>query len=216
MTTQTNTPVLYSFRRCPYAIRARLALWYAGVDFELREVVLKDKPAELFEVSPKGTVPVLLVDGLVIEESLDIMHWALTQNDPDDWSVATLSHALIERNDDYFKHYLDRYKYFDRYPEKPQTYYLQQTCHFLEELERSLTLNWLASKTLSALDIAVFPFVRQFAFVNKAQFDKLPYPNVQKWLTKLLGSDLFQSVMLKYPAWQPDQEPLMIRHQKNQ
>lgn len=213
MATPTNTAVLYSFRRCPYAIRARLALWYAGVSFELREVVLKNKPQSLLDVSVKGTVPVLiLTDGTVLDESVDIMHWALSQSDPDGWSAESLRNTLVEQNDGDFKYYLDRYKYFDRYPEQSQKYYLEQACAFIAELESKLSSDskWLNGDSLCALDVAIFPFVRQFAFVDKPTFDQLPYPKTQQWLTNLLVCELFQSVMLKYSAWQPDRAPVFI------
>ncbi len=215
MVTLTNTAVLYTFRRCPYAIRARLALWYADINFELREVVLKNKPQSLLEISAKGTVPVLiLADGTVLEESIDIMLWALDQPDRDDWSKQSLNNLLVELNDGNFKYFLDRYKYFDRHPEKPQQYYQEQACCFIAELESKLShgSDWLNGDSQSALDMAIFPFVRQFAFVDKTKFDTLPYPNVQRWLDNLLGSELFQSVMIKYSAWQDGQEPVFINN----
>ncbi|MCL4133946.1 UNVERIFIED_CONTAM: hypothetical protein GTU68_001339 [Idotea baltica] len=196
-------------------MRARLALWYAGIQFELREVVLKNKPQSLLEASAKGTVPVLiLTNGTVLEESIDIMHWALEQFDPDDWSTQSLSHPLIEKNDGDFKHYLDRYKYFDRYPEQSKQHYLEQACIFIAELESKLSsdFKWLNGNSLSATDMAIFPFVRQFAFADKRTFEQLPYPNVQLWLNNLLDSELFQAVMFKYLAWQPDQDPIFINN----
>jgi glutathione S-transferase len=213
LATPTNTTLLYTFRRCPYAIRARLALWYVGISFELREVVLKNKPQSMLDVSSKGTVPVLVLsDGTVLDESIDIMRWALAQSDPDDWSAQSLSNPLVERNDGDFKHYLDRYKYVDRYPDYPQQTYLQQACVFIAELESNLSqdTDWLTGDTVSALDMAIFPFVRQFALVDKTIFAQLPYPNVQRWLYNLLNGELFHSVMLKYSAWQPDQPPIFI------
>ncbi|MCL4162097.1 UNVERIFIED_CONTAM: hypothetical protein GTU68_043346 [Idotea baltica] len=196
-------------------MRARMALYYAGVTCELREVVLKNKPQEMLAVSAKGTVPVLLLKEQVIDESLDVMRWALQQNDPDEWSDVNLDDSLIARNDDYFKFYLDRYKYFDRYPEKDQEYYLQQACVFINELETAIAISnegsaWLNGDSLSSVDVAVFPFVRQFAFVDKNVFNQLPYPKVQQWLALLLDSDLFQSVMLKYPAWQDGQQTVFF------
>ena len=215
MATQTNNTVVYTFRRCPYAIRARLALWYSGITFELREVVLKNKPKALLDASVKGTVPVLVEkSGLVLDESVDIMRWALAQADPDGWAAETLDSSLVERNDDYFKYYLDRYKYFDRYPERPQQDYLTQACDFIAELESKLSSQsrYLIGESPSALDMAIFPFVRQFAFVDKPVFDELPYPKVQQWLATLLDSELFLAVMLKYPAWQSEQEALVINN----
>ena len=204
-------PVLYSFRRCPYAIRARMALYYSGAICELREVVLKDKPAEMLQASAKGTVPVLLADDHVIEQSLDVMAWALSQADPQNWLRYPLQHPLITRADEYFKDQLDRYKYFDRYPQQSQQYYFEQALIYLRELEDSLVSDplsgnyYLNSPNASVLDVAIFPFVRQFAFVDKAQFDSLPLPKLQCWLNGWLQSSLFNAVMAKYPQWLPDQ-----------
>lgn len=215
MATQTDTTILYSFRRCPYAIRARLALWYSDVSFELREVVLKNKPQALIDASAKATVPVLIKsDGVVVDESIDIMSWAFEQAGLGDWSMLLKNSPLVEHNDGNFKHYLDRYKYFDRYPEQSQQYYFENACHFIAELESELSYGhfWLNGDSQSSLDMAIFPFVRQFAFVDKVVFDGLPFPSVQKWLARLLDSALFQTVMLKYLPWQNDQAPVLINH----
>lgn len=189
-----------------------MALWYSGVHCELREVVLKDKPQAMLEMSAKGTVPVLVLTETVIDESIDVMRWALQDSDPDSWLTSSLDHPLVTRNDDYFKYYLDRYKYFDRYPEHSQEMYLEKACIFITELEKKFNDGqiFLNGKRLSSLDVAIFPFVRQFAFVDKAKFDGLPYPKVQRWLSMLLESDLFKAVMLKYPAWQPQQTPVLF------
>lgn len=210
MVTQNKQAILYSFRRCPYAIRARLALFYAGVDCELREIVLKTKPQQMLDVSTKGTVPVLVLDDQVIDESIDIMQWALEQSDPNNWGAENLQHSLVKRNDKDFKYYLDRYKYYDRYPEHSQSDYLEKACEFIQELEsvlcqKSNQANFLNGRYLSALDIALYPFIRQFAFVDKTRFDQLPFPKAQKWLAHFLHSDLFANVMLKYKQWQPNQ-----------
>jgi glutathione S-transferase len=209
--------VLYSFRRCPYAIRARLALRASEIELELREVVLADKPAEMLEASPKGTVPVLIdARGQVLEESHDIMLWALQQNDPMAWIVSDQkiqadTQALIERNDGFFKHYLDRYKYAVGYPEHPAEYYRDQARDFLIQLEQLLEQNsYLLSDRMTLADIAIFPFVRQFAFVDKDWFDATPYAQMQNWLEALLQSELFQSVMKKYPRWVPGADPVLF------
>lgn len=206
-----SLPVLYSFRRCPYAIRARMAIKYSGLKCELREVVLKNKPEQMLSISPKGTVPVLRLGDQVIDESLDIMRCALQTNDPDNWNVDELKHPLLERNDDYFKTYLDRYKYFDRYTEESQQAYLEKALVFVDELETfmhgaSSDGYYLLSPELSAIDVAIFPFARQFAFVNKAAFDALDYPKVQVWLEQLLHSKEFLSVMGKFDPWSSKQE----------
>jgi len=207
--TDKALPTLYSFRRCPYAMRARLAIARSGVKSELREVVLKDKPEQLIALSSKATVPVLLTaEGQVIDESIDIAFWALTQNDPDNWyqSLSTEQHetmlALIENNDGEFKYFLDRYKYADRYPEHDERYYREQGEKTLARLEQLLTENGcLLRNSWTLADMALLPFIRQFAFVDKAWFDTSPYPGVQTWLADFLESDLFRLVMAKYPQW---------------
>lgn len=201
---------LYSFRRCPYAIRARLAIAASDITIELREVVLRNKPQELLDLSAKATVPVLVTaDNIVIDESIDIMHWALRQKERHDWisdldaSQYSMATQLIERNDNEFKYFLDRYKYTDRYPEFSQIYYRQQAEKTLQLLEERLAIHdYLVSNTLSIADIALLPFIRQFAFVDKAWFDTSPYPLVQKWLNEFLNSALFERVMVKYMPWQ--------------
>lgn len=192
--------LLYSFRRCPYAIRARLALRYSGVPVQIIEVSLKAKPAEMLALSPKGTVPVLSVDGQVIEESLEIMQWALAQHDPDDWLLqgdpAVL--ALIAENDQGFKYHLDRYKYADRYPEHPMEHYRAEGEVFLQKLEGLLGERaYLLAEHPSLADMALAPFVRQFAHVDREWFAGTPYQRLQTWLQRVLTSPLFIAVMAK-------------------
>lgn len=197
-------PVLYSFRRCPYAIRARLALAYSGISVEISEVYLKQKPEQMLALSPKGTVPVLvLADGKVIDESLDIMKWALAQHDPDHWlGRGTDSGKLIQWNDGEFKYHLDRYKYADRYPEYPSAHYRNQAERFLIELETKLSQHaYLMDDKFSLADAAIFPFIRQFAAVDEQWFISSGYCNLKTWLNGLLNSSLFLSVMVKYPVW---------------
>ncbi len=210
-----SKPILYSFRRCPYAMRARLAIATSGIEVELREVVLKDKPQPLLTVSPKGTVPVLITStGQVIDESIDIMYWALQQSDPLHWLVTTaeqhaMTTALIDQNDQSFKHFLDRYKYADRYPEHTERYYRQQAETTLNDLEQKLTQNrFLLADHSTLADMALLPFIRQFAFVDKAWFDSAPYPKVRAWLNQFITSDLFATTMTKLPAWQPNDQPV--------
>ena len=203
-------PVLYSFRRCPYAMRARLAILASGLGVELREVLLKEKPAELLACSPKGTVPVLVLAGTVLDESWEIMRWALQQHDPQ----GLLGHhaefvqpAMVwqQRNDRHFKPILDRYKYFERHPALPQAAYLQQALPFLDELETALRANtFLLSDQPSIADLALWPFIRQFAMVDQASFDALPLPRLQGWLATFLQSRAFERIMLKTPPWQLD------------
>lgn len=204
-----ETPHLYSFRRCPYAMRARMALKYSGAKIELREILLKDKPASMLTLSAKGTVPVLcLENGTVIDESRDVMSWSLGQSDPDGWlsSFSAVEQQeiqdLISLNDGEFKHWLDRYKYSVGYPEHSEIYYRGKAELFLQRLENCLGKNpYLFSDRISLADIAIFPFVRQFAFVNKGWFDGSDHSRVQSWLARLLESDLFIKVMNKYQPW---------------
>jgi glutathione S-transferase len=208
-------PVLYTFRRCPYAMRARMAVMRSGVTCELREVVLRDKPAAMLELSPKGTVPVLhLPDGSVLEESLDVMHWALATNDPDNWlETADASAGFIRQLDGNFKSVLDHYKYYANYPTRSQSDYRDEGTLFLALLEEKLGANGgvgLFGPRITLPDIAAFPFVRQFAYVDKDWFDGAPYPLLQAWLKTHLDSDLFRSVMTKYSAWKPDDQVLLF------
>ena len=207
-------PVLYSFRRCPYAIRARMALAYSGQTVELREVVLKNKPPAMLDISAKGTVPVLqLTDGTVIDESLDIIQWALSRYDPDSWlsQASDTSQHWIQTNDNEFKHWLDRYKYADRYPEARMEDYRQRAIDFIAQLENQLAQTpYLTGSQISFADLAVLPFVRQFAHVDYPWFEQQPYPHLQRWLHGWLNSTLFTSVMDKYPAWQAGDPPMFF------
>jgi len=206
-------PILYSFRRCPYAIRARMALNYSGVNVELREVILSNKPEAMLSASPKGTVPVLvLADKRVIDESRDIIVWALEMNDPDGWMLqkekqgqevtTRLTVELIEENDFSFKPWLDRYKYHERYPEHSMTYYRSKGEDFLKKCDAQLNITpFLFSDRVSMADIAIFPFVRQFALVDFDWFSQTAYRKLQIWLQAFLVSELFISVMQKHPPW---------------
>ncbi|WP_198436642.1 glutathione S-transferase [Moritella sp. F3] len=205
----TRPAIFYSFRRCPYAMRARLAVCYSQVEVELREVVLKDKPMSLLAYSPKGTVPVLVTqDKQIIDESRDIMQWALAQNDRHDWLRQNQPHlqkqisSLIDENDNEFKAILDKYKYADRHPECTEAQYREQGSHFLTQLELLLRLhNNLISDDVSLADIAIFPFIRQFASVDKTWFEQSPYPKLRAWLNRHTSSTLFTDIMFKYPQW---------------
>lgn len=208
-------PTLYSFRRCPYAMRARLTISYSQTHVELREVDLKDKPSAMLDVSSKATVPVLVLnDGTVIDESLDIMFWALKQFDPDSW-LSDINHDdmiyLIKHNDNVFKIHLDHYKYSERFPEHPVLHYRQEGEVFLQQLETRLNNSrFLTGSTVSLADIALFPFIRQFAYTDIKWFDNSPYPALIKWLHYWLDCDLFQNSMQKYPAWQTNQAPIIF------
>ncbi len=201
-------PILYTFRRCPYAIRARLAINVSGIEVETREVDLRNKPQAMLECSPKGTVPVLqLADGSVIDESLDIMRWALAIHDPDGWisgdaGWSAEAAALIDENDGSFKQLLDRYKYPKRgQPNTPANFarqYQDEAGAFLRMLNSRLTKHtFLMGETLGLADAAIFPFVRQFAHVDKAWFDAAYEGPLATWLDKLVGSPLFLAVMQK-------------------
>jgi len=206
---------LYSFRRCPYAMRARLGVLFAGLQVELREVTLKNKPAQMLAISPKGTVPVLrLADGAVIDESRDIMVWALEQQDPQgllDATVLDQANALIEQNDNEFKYWLDRYKYADRHVEMTQAEYRQRGEGFLQVLESLLESRaYLLGDAPTIADIGVMPFVRQFAHVDRDVFSQLPYPNLQRWLQGWLAHPLFLQTMIKLPVWQEGDEVVVF------
>jgi glutathione S-transferase len=205
----TALPVLYSFRRCPYAMRARMALWTAEIAVELREVKLAAKPPELIEASPKATVPVLVLsDGTVIDESLAIMRWALGQNDPEHW-LAGDDAALIGRNDGTFKHHLDRAKYPGRYEEEHGTDHRAAALALLHPLETRLeNAPFLCGDTRSLTDIALFPFIRQFAHIDPEWFAAQPLPRLQAWLEQHKASDLFASIMPKFVPWKAGDAPI--------
>jgi glutathione S-transferase len=197
-------PILYSFRRCPYAIRARLALAVSGIAVEHREVKLRDKPAEMLAASPKGTVPVLVLpDGQVIDESLDIMRWALARNDPENW-LAGDDPALIAANDGAFKHHLDRYKYPDRFPADGVDHRAAALA-ILHGLEARLRAHaYLSDARFGLADAAILPFVRQFAAVDRDWFAAQDLARMQMWLAAFLGSALFDQVMIVQQPWTPD------------
>ncbi len=215
-------PVLYSFRRCPYAMRARLALATSGVPHAHREVVLRNKPAEMLAASPKGTVPVLVLPGgKVIDESLDIMLWALRHNNPVGWlspAGATLDDmlALVGVNDGAFKRNLDRYKYPNRYPQEAAgsiaAFAATQRdlgARWLDEMDARLQGGWLFGKKASLADMATLPFVRQFAHTDPAWFAAQPWSQLQAWLGAFEASALFESVMVRQEAWEaPHTNPI--------
>jgi len=191
-----------------------MAIAYSSIRVELREVSLANKPSAMISLSAKGTVPVLQLENLVIDESLDVMDWALQQSDPDKWMRAEFQakqQQLIVENDTQFKFWLDRYKYWDRYPEQSQYYYRTQAQQFLQQLEAMLNKNgFIFCRQITRADIAIFPFIRQFAFVDKPWFDEAPYPNLQRWLTDLLSSPLFVQVMDKLPSWKEGDCPVFF------
>ncbi|GEN64220.1 glutathione S-transferase [Acetobacter oeni] len=198
-------PVLWSFRRCPYAMRARLALLVSGVRVEVREVLLREKPAAMLAVSPKGTVPVLVLpDGVVIDESLDVMRWALGRDDPEGW-LPGADFGLVGACDGVFKFHLDRYKYFTRYGCDPLEHRTEGV-RFLKELEARLSGGFLCGERFRLTDAAVLPFVRQFAAVDAAWFGGLDLPRVRGWLEGFVSSALFARAMRRYAVWRPGDE----------
>jgi glutathione S-transferase len=199
-------PTLYSFRRCPYAMRARLALLAADIQVDLREVVLRDKPQAFLEASPSGTVPCLVLPDQVIDESLDIMIWAFLRSDPQRLhDMPDAGWELIARCDGPFKHALDRTKYTTRYPDENPDQHRADASRFLSDLDAQIDTH-LFDRPLLA-DLAIAPFVRQFAFIDKPWFDAQPWPSLQGWLDRFLSSDAFAFVMVKYPAWVPGDAP---------
>jgi glutathione S-transferase len=197
-------PILYSFRRCPYAIRARLAIAVSGLVCELREVSLANKPADMILVSPKATVPVMVLPGAtVLEQSLDIMAYALGHNDPDKWRgfVAAEAVGLIDLVDTEFKDHLDRYKYPDRY-DGDALKHRDAGLAILADFDAILTYHpYLAGSNFTLIDAAILPFVRQFAAVDTNWFASQPIPNVHAWLSEFLDCELFQAAMTSQPVW---------------
>ncbi|TNE38846.1 MAG: glutathione S-transferase [Alphaproteobacteria bacterium] len=212
-----DQPILYSFRRCPFAMRARVGIYLAGIEVRLREVLLRAKPAEMLEASPKGTVPVMVLpDGQVLEESLDIMLWALEQSDPEgvlpkEARARDEMLSLINRFDGVnettkprvgsFKYHLDRYKYATRHEGAKAEIERAAALIYLKELEPRLETGFVAGARPGLADFAIAPFVRQFANTDRVWFDNQPLPQLQDWLTWFLASDPFTAIMEKYPQW---------------
>lgn len=203
-------PILYSFRRCPYAMRARLALAVSGTRYELREVKLSAKPAAMTAASPKGTVPVLqLASDAVIDQSLDIMRWALGRRDPEAW-LARDDPALIAANDVAFKHDLDRYKYPERHDSDPLAH-RERGLGFLRELDARLAVDGqLCGPVRGLADAAIVPFVRQFAAVDRTWFDAQTLSAVKPWLAGHLASELFKGMMRRVTPWSPHEPPVIV------
>lgn len=218
MTKMDQLPVLYSFRRCPYAMRARMALYLSGVSVELREVVLRDKPESMLTLSPKGTVPVLqLQDGSVLDESLDIMLWGRKQAESRAWpdrdeEAETTALQLVQRIDSEFKYHLDRYKYPNRYEGTVAEIHREEAAKILHDisgrLERATYLSEAATPGLA--DYAIMPFVRQFSGVEAAWFRQQPWSALILWLDQLLIAIPFTAVMNKYAPWQEGHAPVIL------
>ncbi|PHS21577.1 MAG: glutathione S-transferase [Robiginitomaculum sp.] len=192
-------PILYSFRRCPYAMRARMAITISQTPVRLREVLLRAKPPEM--LAHGETVPVLVDGDAVIAQSLDIMHWALAKHDPENWLISAKD-PLIAQNDGAFKHHLDRYKYHSRYADTDAMAHRAEGLRHLENLNARLKdAPFLAGDQRGFVDVALFPFVRQFRIPDMAWFDALPLMPLRTWLAGMMGSALFEGVMVKYPVW---------------
>ena len=206
-------PILYSFRRCPYAMRARMAMNYSKISYEHREILLRKRPQALYDISAKGTVPVLqLPDGLIIDESIDIMRWALKKSDPESWYKDKIPEQdnIIERNDTVFKYWLDRYKYHVRYPEKSFEEYQTQLEQFYLKYNSQLDKNtYLLGNHISLADIAIMPFIRQAAHVNLDWFSE-KFPKLHNWLENHKTSKIFKSIMEKYDIWNEQEKGLEI------
>ena len=199
-----STPILYSFRRCPYAIRARLAIYSAGIELEIREVLLRDKAPKFLEVSKSKTVPCLQTNDDILDESLDIMVWALNLNDPNNWLRDTdKSFELIETCDGPFKNALDRTKYPNRYPDENAVENRMLASDYLDLIESQLN-PYLFGKNYNLADVAILPFIRQFAHIDFNWFLSQPWPKTVEWLETFKTSEMFNSVMKKYPKWEED------------
>lgn len=216
-----DLPILYSFRRCPYAMRARMAITASGQQVQLRDILLRDKPDAMLQASPKGTVPVLVLPGgQVIDESLDVMQWALGRHDPDAWLVPLAAdpgaEALIDECDGPFKHSLDRYKYPTRYEGVDAQEHRTRCLAFLRRLNSRLAGQaYLCGARLTVVDAAIIPFVRQCANTDRAWFDRQGLDHLRGWLDRFLQSELFLGIMRKGPIWhEGDQGPAFPDHGK--
>ncbi len=214
--THSNLPILYTFRRCPYAMRGRMALHVCGQAFEWREILLRDKPAAMLEASDKGTVPTLVLgEDKVIDESLDVMLWALSINDPEGWLPINamdraVTYDLIERNDGPFKAHLDRYKYAYRYDDVDGIEHRTAGFETILDLESRLTNQaYLAGETMGLADYAIFPFIRQFRIADMEWFDAQDIPHVHKWLQAAMASEIFEAIMVKRAPWKEGDTPII-------
>ena len=215
METNFKCPILYTFRRCPYAMRARFAIRSSKIIVEVREIKLKEKPSEFLKSSPKGTVPVLITNsGEVLEESFDIINWALNKNDPDKWlAKGKLENKeiakLLDDLENKFKPNLDKYKYPSRFSEIDQYLYRDKNLCFLKKLNSYLEINnSLNCEYLTLLDYAIFPFIRQFRNVDQEWFDKLNFNFLNKWINQIIDSEDFSSIMKKFKKWEPYDVPI--------
>ena len=208
----TAPPILWTFRRCPYAMRGRLAIRSSGQQVELREILLRDKPAPFLEASPKATVPVVQTGDTVIEQSREVMLWALNRHDPEGWlDMPQEGYALIDTNDGPFKSALDHTKYAVRFPERDEAEERARAMVFLNELNARLGQDrFLMGPKRTLADAAILPFVRQFANTDRAWFDAQGLGPLTQWLDDFLLSDRFRAIMTKYPAWQNGQDQVLF------
>lgn len=219
---------LYTFRRCPYAMRARIGLHLSTLNPDVREIELKNKPAEMLAISAKATVPVLAYQQHTIAESLDIFQFAITQYpldtcrylDKTEYQLVIQSirseeqQALVYKNDNHFKLWLDKYKYADRHPQMSQSAYRHTAEVFVQELEQKLQLHtFLFANSPTFSDYAIFPFIRQFAAVDHKWFESCEYIKVKQWLSALVNCDLFKQVMIKYPLWLDEKKSIPLKPQ---
>ena len=203
-----KNPILYSFRRCPYAMRARLSLVVSKTRVEIREVLLKKKPKEFLDVSASATVPCLITNEEILDESMDIMYWALKKSDPQNWlKMPKLGNDLIKENDTSFKHYLDLTKYHIRYPRLNPKESRIKASAFLIKLESIMVDNFLFGPTPTIADMSILPFVRQFANTDLEWFDNQNWPRVKSWLYKFIGSEIFHEIQIKFVQWQTNSKP---------
>ena len=205
-------PILWTFRRCPYAMRARLAIHSSGCQVALREILLKDKPAPFLAASPKGTVPVVQDGDRVIEESRDVMLWALARKDPEGWlDMPAEGHTLIDQNDGPFKSTLDHTKYAVRFPDRSEEDERAKAMEFLTALNDRLAQSaFLMGNRRTLADMAILPFVRQFANTDRTWFDAQGLGPLTAWLDDFLASERFRAIMTKYPPWQEGQDQVLF------
>jgi glutathione S-transferase len=213
-----TTPILYSLRQCPYAMRSRLAILHAQQTVVLRDIDMNNKPEEMLSISPKGTVPVLrLSDGLVIDESIDVMVWALTQSDPNnllyshDKNSLIAMLELIKNNDINFVGALQKYRAASRYHDNNETEFRDMCCEWLREIELRLSQHaYIMGETPSLVDYAILPFIRQFSRVDKKWYAQAPFPYLRSWLVNHYNDSTFSKAMVSYPKWSIDSDPIIF------
>ncbi len=206
-----DVPILYSFRRCPYAIRARWALLSSNIEVELREVILKDKPHEFLKVSNSGTVPCLQLKDKIIDESIDIMIWALRKNDPEGWlDMPAEGYRLIDEVEKKFKPNLDKTKYASRYPQNVSKVSTNLAIEYLINLDKKINGKFFFGEQPKLADIAIFPFVRQFANIDINWFNEFGWQKIQNWLKAFVGSNMFDKSQKKFVKWRPAAAPVFF------